>query len=168
MFRNWVDRIGVNNYLLETAKWPEKPCNRDSKVDTDNWKVTFSYITSSWNSTTTYNANSYCIYSEKCYKSLTSNNLNNKPTETLNVNWEDVTYDQTKTYNTDDVCYYGKSWFFRFTAVKETIGNPPITEFYTKQPYELGYHDSFWRLCKYVNERLQSIQYFMDQDKNFN
>jgi hypothetical protein len=33
----WISRIGKDNYVQEWKKWPESPCNRDSRIDFENW-----------------------------------------------------------------------------------------------------------------------------------
>lgn len=36
----WVARVGKDNYEQNWKKWPEAPCNRDSKIDYEYWKFT--------------------------------------------------------------------------------------------------------------------------------
>lgn len=36
----WISRIGKDNFVQEWKKWPEAPCNRDSKIDFEYWKFT--------------------------------------------------------------------------------------------------------------------------------
>lgn len=60
----WVDRIGEDNFRREWERWTEAPCNRDSKIDFDNWFFTGNvnyYGTGileedKWNAETNYNA----------------------------------------------------------------------------------------------------------------
>jgi hypothetical protein len=67
-------------------------------------------------------------------------------------------YDNSKTYQIGELCIYGKQQKALFECVKETAGNPPITKFYTNIPYDLGYHDSIWRVIKYITERFNYIE----------
>lgn len=67
---------------------------------------------------------------------------------------ENNTYDNTKTYAVGDTCYYGFNWSFKFEAIAETTGNPPLTGNYNYFPKELGYYDSFWRLANYIKQRI--------------
>lgn len=67
-------------------------------------------------------------------------------------------YDNSKTYQIGELCIYGKQQKALFECVKETAGNPPITKFYTNIPYDLGYHDSIWRVVKYITERFNYIE----------
>lgn len=67
-------------------------------------------------------------------------------------------YDNSKTYQIGELCIYGKQQKALFECVKETAGNPPITKFYTNIPYDLGYHDSIWRVKKYITERFKNIE----------
>lgn len=67
-------------------------------------------------------------------------------------------YDNSKTYQIGELCIYGKQQKALFECVKETAGNPPITKFYTNIPYDLGYHDSIWRVIKYITERFKNIE----------
>ena len=64
------------------------------------------------------------------------------------------TYDSTKTYAIGDTCYYGFDNAYKFTAITETTGNPPLTGSYNNYPKELGYYDSFWRLTNYIKQRI--------------
>lgn len=67
-------------------------------------------------------------------------------------------YDNSKTYQIGELCIYGKQQKALFECVKETAVNPPITKFYTNIPYDLGYHDSIWRVIKYITERFKNIE----------
>lgn len=64
------------------------------------------------------------------------------------------TYDNTKTYKVGETCYYGFNYAYKFTAISETTGNPPLTGSYKDYPKELGYYDSFWRLANYIKQRI--------------
>lgn len=67
-------------------------------------------------------------------------------------------YDNSKTYQIGELCIYGKQQKALFECVKGTAGNPPITKFYANIPYDLGYHDSIWRVIKYITERFKNIE----------
>ena len=38
--KNWISRIGTDNYKKEYEKWTESPCNRDDLVNRTYWKRT--------------------------------------------------------------------------------------------------------------------------------
>lgn len=67
---------------------------------------------------------------------------------------ENSTYDNTKSYAVGETCYYGFNNAYKFTAIKETTGNPPLTGSYNYKPKGLGYYDSFWRLTNYIKQRI--------------
>lgn len=112
--KDWINRIGTDNFKKEYKKWDESPCCRASLVDTEHWKRTNEFKTSN-------------IYN---------------------------TYDNTKTYKIGETCYYGFNRSFKFEAIAETTGNPPLTDSYNNYPKELGYYDSFWRLANYIKQRI--------------
>lgn len=68
------------------------------------------------------------------------------------------TYDNEKTYAIGETCAYGKARHVVFECIKESTGNPPVTKFYDKIPYDLGYHDSIWRVTKYIQDRFTYIE----------
>ena len=70
----------------------------------------------------------------------------------------DNTYDNEKTYAIGETCAYGKSRHVIFECIKESTGNPPVTKFYDNIPYDLGYHDSIWRVTKYIQDRFTYIE----------
>lgn len=72
------------------------------------------------------------------------------------------TYDDSKTYQEGDTCYYGFDYVFEFICVSETTGNPPLTKGYTTYPKTLGYRDSIWRLANYINQRLEKENEFIN------
>lgn len=72
------------------------------------------------------------------------------------------TYDDSKTYQEGETCYYGFDWVFEFVCVSETTGNPPLTKAYTLFPKTLGYRDSIWRLANYINQRLEKENEFIN------
>lgn len=71
---------------------------------------------------------------------------------------ENNTYDNEKTYTVGETCAYGKSRHVIFECIKESTGNPPVTKFYDNIPYDLGYHDSIWRVTKYIQDRFTYIE----------
>lgn len=68
------------------------------------------------------------------------------------------TYDNEKTYAIGETCAYGKFYHVIFECIKESTGNPPVTKFYDNIPYDLGYHDSIWRVTKYIQDRFTYIE----------
>lgn len=68
------------------------------------------------------------------------------------------TYDNEKTYAIGETCAYGKARHVVFECIKESTGNPPVTKFYDNIPYDLGYHDSIWRVTKYIQDRFTYIE----------
>lgn len=68
------------------------------------------------------------------------------------------TYNSDKTYTVGETCAYGVSRHVIFECIKETKGNPPIIRFYDNIPRDLGFHDSIFRLEKYIQERFIYIE----------
>lgn len=68
------------------------------------------------------------------------------------------TYNSDKTYTVGETCAYGVSRHVIFECIKETKGNPPIIRFYGNIPRDLGFHDSIFRLEKYIQERFIYIE----------
>lgn len=68
------------------------------------------------------------------------------------------TYNSEKTYTIGETCAYGVSRHVIFECIKETKGNPPIVRFYDNIPRDLGFHDSIFRLEKYIQERFIYIE----------
>ena len=75
---------------------------------------------------------------------------------------ENNTYDNTKTYKIGESCYYGFGTAFKFTAIKETTGNPPLTGSYNNYPKGLGYYDNFWRLANNIKLRISASNNFIN------
>lgn len=159
--KDWMDRVGEDNYEREWKKWPDSPCHRASNVNTDYWKSTLSQP-GAWASTTTYAKNGTCLRSSHVYKSLAAANLGNDPLTDDGTWWEDVTWNEDTVYNEGDVCYYGKSAFYSFQCLAACQGKAPLTGFYTTYPYELGYYDSIYRVLKWIETRMPYV------DKLFN
>lgn len=66
-------------------------------------------------------------------------------------------YDNNKTYKVGETCFYGKLLYTKFECIKESTGNPPQTGFYNEKPYDMGYHDSIWRVIKFIIERFEYV-----------
>lgn len=71
-------------------------------------------------------------------------------------------YDPLINYNVGDSCYYGFDYSFKFVCIKPTKGNAPLTGSYSVYPKTLGYKDSFWRLVKYINDRINVENEFIN------
>lgn len=65
LLKDWVDRIGYDNFEREFERWPETPCNRNSHVNTSYWKRSGGYFSNTtldkgtWKSDTAYEKNQY-------------------------------------------------------------------------------------------------------------
>lgn len=153
---DWCSRIGYSNYEKEYERWPESPCNRPSLINADNWTRSTGY-TSAWSATSTYGKNSIAHKNGKVYKSLISGNVGNDPELDDGTKWENVTYDETKEYKENDVCYYGKSSFYGFKCIADCQGVPPLSGFYTIYPYELGHYDSVYRVLNWLEVRISNL-----------
>lgn len=159
--KDWIDRIGGDFMEAEYEKWPESPCNRDSEVNTDYWTRSSSYVSATWSEATTYSINTKVNRNSKVYNSLVSSNVGNAPETDDGTHWEDVTYDETKTYSANDTCYFGKSRFYQFKALQETTGNAPLNAFYTTYPYELGHRDSQWRISNFIAREIELLDTYL-------
>lgn len=94
LLSSWVNRIGVDNFKKEWKKWSESTCNRDSKIDFDNWRFDGGYSNSApsnvtiWDDKTSYNENDTVwfetkdrpagTYSHLSFKAI-KNNINKPP-----------------------------------------------------------------------------------------
>lgn len=85
-----------------------------------------------------------------------------KRTNSYKTSLSDIDYDNEKTYNVGDTCFYGFDYVFKFECVTETTGNPPLTKGYTLYPKTLGYRDSIWRLYNYIKSRLEIENEFIN------
>ena len=75
----------------------------------------------------------------------------------------DVDYDNSKTYQVGETCYYGFDWMvLQFECISESTGNPPVTAQYSVFPRTLGYRDSIWRLANYIKQRLEKENEFIN------
>lgn len=84
-----------------------------------------------------------------------SGNIGNDPETDDGTHWEDVTYDEAKSYAENEVCYYGKTTFYGFKCISPCQGIPPLSGFYTIYPYELGHYDSVYRVQNWLEQRIK-------------
>ena len=49
-------------------------------------------------------------------------------------NYVEVDYDNSKTYQVGEKCYYGFDWVFEFECISESTGNAPLTIEYSVYP----------------------------------
>lgn len=65
--KDWMARIGTDNLKREFERWPESPCNRDSKIDREHWEVfnaNYSAGTAdTYDNTAQYHVGDSCYYS---------------------------------------------------------------------------------------------------------
>lgn len=76
-----------------------------------------------------------------------------------------INYDNTKTYNVGDRCYYGKTEGWGFQCIATSLGNPPITKFYNDYPNELGMFDSIPRVKAWLDVRLTFLDTYFNYNK---
>lgn len=162
LLKKWCDRIGYDNFKQEYKKWNESPCNRKSYRNEQFWSGGGEQAL--WSSSSTYNKNDVVYYLKKAYKSLVDGNSNINPSTDNGGNWEDVTYNNEKTYNAGEYTYYGNTRMFRFMATKECKGEKPLLGFYKEAPNELGYFDSLYRVEKWLNENIN----YLDRELEYN
>lgn len=183
LLKDWVDRIGQSNFEKEWEKWPESPCNRNPYINTDYWQRTNNIVSDAYSSSKTYSAGDYVEYTDivqreiggatrtvweyHVYKSAQNNNVGHNPLTDNGTWWIEYSYNPEKTYNptsandVDKECYYGNgSRMYKFICKAETVGNAPITQFYTYNPTYMGYRDSFWRFVKFVDEKIDILSEF--------
>lgn len=64
--KDWINRIGTDNFKKEYKKWDESPCCRASLVDTEHWKRTNEFKTrniyNTYDNTKTYKIGETCYY----------------------------------------------------------------------------------------------------------
>ena len=166
LYKDWMSRIGEENYKLEYEKWVNSPCNRDSMVNISDWKYDGNYI-ASWINWDTFgrvhSSGDYVKEGNKIYQAL-SDNVNKVPSQNPDV-WKDVTYNSNKQYNPDDIVWQGVDDFFCFKCLKQTIGVAPIYAFYDSYPRALGYHDNIWRLQSYISKYFEVMNKFINNIK---
>ena len=179
LFQDWTDRAGAENYQREAERWPNMPCNRDSWIS-DNWELTGSVFRtfqgkkSSWSTSSTYSAGSYCKYKFRCYVSLKSGNKGNKPDAENSEWWQDVSV-KAGTYKAGDLVFDGRSNFYEFRALKDIevtqdnsnadrpdhLVGTPFGKFYPVYPYEGGTHDSLERINDWIQKEIAILDEMM-------
>ena len=85
-----------------------------------------------------------------------------KRSNTYTWSISDVNYDDSKTYQVGEKCYFGFDWVFEFECKAESTGNPPLTGSYSNYPRSLGYRDNIWRLSNYITQRLEKENDFIN------
>ena len=174
IMKDWVDRVGNENYQQEAEKWPETPCNRDSHIS-GNWQYTgTSYIsyfdgnTNGWNKNTTYASGAYVKYNYRCYQSQKSSNKGHTPDEKDSEWWKDVSI-KPGIYKTGDKVFDGRCNFYQFRALTDVtvsedtesndrqdhLTGAPFEKFYSQYLYEGGTHDSVERISNWIQEKIQ-------------
>lgn len=161
LLKDWCGRIGYDNWKEEYGKWAESPCNRPSLTNDSYWTRSSSYLTG-WAAATTYAKGSLASKGGKAYRSLVAGNMGNDPAADDGTKWEDVTYDETKTYAEGDVCYYGSGTLYGFKCVAACSGEAPLTGFYTLYPKELGHYDSVYRVENWLTARIGYMDKLLD------
>lgn len=165
--KKWTQRIGQTNYEKEYKKWTEAPCNRDDKVDKENW--TLLDRASGWYWWRSFKKGEFCYSLDdfKIYEAL-------KPSKNIVVTnaeyWKEVTYEQNKEYQIGDICgygfhfgedYYVDNGLYVFMAISVT-NTPPITGVYEHYPRIMGYRDNIWRVSNYIKQTLESMQNYIN------
>lgn len=159
---DWCERIGADNYEREYERWPQSPCNRESNLNSDYWSRNSSYMSETWSATKTYAINAYVVYSGRVYKSLIANNFGNNPKEVTSA-WEDMYYDETKSYAVGDICYYGFSNKYQFKCKTACTGQVPLFDIYNLYPRDFGHRDSMWRIKNWVKKTLTNLNSAVDK-----
>lgn len=158
LFKEWIKRIGTDNYQKEFSKWNTTPSQRDSNLNSEYWERASSeknhFAFSTYNKETKYNKNAVVWGGDgKLYRSIIDNNVGNTVSDT--ESWECVTYDETKEYQVNDTCYYSKGVSIMFKCKKKCIREPPITALYDESYGIYGFYDSIGRIYQWVNKRIE-------------
>lgn len=183
LMKDWVDRVGADNYAKEVEKWPELPCNRDSYISS-NWKYTGicyrSYVdgpsTNGWYKTKSFSLGAYTKYNYRCYQSLQDNNKGHIPDEENSTWWKDVTI-KPGTYKAGEEVLDGRCNFYKFRALTDIIVSEdnsnndrqdhivgaPFGKFYSCYPYEGGTYDTVDRINEWIQEKIV----LMDEQMNY-
>ena len=183
LMKDWVDRVGADNYVKEEEKWPETPCNRESNISS-NWEDTrISYTsyfdgpsTNGWNKTKSFSSGEYTKYNYRCYQSLQDNNKGHIPDEENSTWWKDVTI-KPGTYKAGEEVFDGRCNFYKFRALTDVVVSEdnsnndrqdhivgaPFEKFYSQYPYEGGVHDSVDRIDKWIQDKIV----LMDKQMNY-
>lgn len=180
LLKDWVDRVGYDNWEREFERWPETPCNRDSHVNTAYWKRSGGYFSNTtldkgtWKAETDYEKNQYAstyetIVVEKADGTTKNvnqriiwqaviNNVGVDPRTDDGTNWKRISWDPNKTYTKNETCYYGCTTLYQMKSqVDENLGNEPITKFYSEYPYELGCYDNIYRVYAWLQKTIEYI-----------
>lgn len=171
LMKDWVDRVGNNNYELESEKWPEMPCNRDPFIS-DKWELTGTqYITwgssaTNWNKNTRYSDGTYIKFNYRCYKSLQDNNVGHTPNEEKSEWWIDVSI-KPGSYKKGDLIFDGRVNYYQFRALADLVVSEesitdrpdhfvgaPFEKFYSEYPFEGGVHDNVERIDNWIKEKI--------------
>lgn len=184
LMKDWVDRVGVDNYAKEAEKWPEMPCNRESYIS-NNWKYAGTYYRSlsdgpsNWSITKSFSSGAYTKYNYRCYQSLQDNNKGHIPNEENSTWWKDVTI-KPGTYKAGEEVFDGRCNFYKFRAqtdivVSEDNSNndrqdhligAPFEKLYSQYPYEGGVHDSVDRIEQWIQDKIKVMDEQMNYDEN--
>lgn len=180
LLKDWVDRVGYDNWEREFERWPETPCNRDSHVNTNYWKRSGGYFSNTtldkgtWKAETDYEKNQYASTYETIVVEKTDgttknvnqrtiwqavvNNVGVDPRTDDGTNWKRISWDPNKTYTKNETCYYGCTTLYQMKSqVDDNIGNEPITKFYSEYPYELGCYDNIYRVYAWLQKTIEYI-----------
>ena len=175
LMKNWIERVGTDNYEKEAKRWPEMPCNRESHISSK-WKWTettyASYYdgpnTNGWDRGKSYSAGAYTKYNYRCYKSLKSKNMGHIPNEQNSVWWKDVTVSPGN-YKAGDIVFDGRCNFYQFRALTDVVVNrdstnnnrqdhlvgAPFEKFYSRYLYEGGVFDTPERIEKWIRDKIK-------------
>lgn len=184
LLKDWVDRVGYDNWEREFQRWPETPCNRDSHVNTAYWKRSGGYFSSgsdkgTWKSDTAYNKNEYVstyeaidvekpdgttkkVNKRAIWQALIAN-TGVDPLTDNGTTWKRISWDPNKTYAKNETCYYGCSILYQMKSqVDNNLGNEPITKFYSEYPYELGCYDNIYRVYAWLKKTIEYVDKTFD------
>jgi hypothetical protein len=164
LFKDWMDRVGYDNYSKEYEKWNESPCFRDGSCNSGWRRISNGYITDAWNDTTTYAKDKILQYDYVVYKSKVNGNIGHNPATDDGTYWEKLSWDSTKTYKTGDTCYYGRYHMYEFEATSSTTNVAPLKKLYNHYPGELGFYGSLYRIYRFMIEELS----ILDSQLNYN
>ena len=180
LLKDWVDRVGYDNWKREFERWPETPCNRDSHVNTSYWKRSGGYFSNAtldkgtWKSDTAYEKNQYAstyeavevekpdgttkkVNKRTIWQALVAN-TDVDPLTDDGTTWKRISWDANKTYAKNETCYYGCSTLYQMKSqVDDNLGNEPITKFYSEYPYELGCYDNIYRVYAWLKKTIEYI-----------
>ena len=160
LFKDWVERIGTDNYKKEFSKWNTTPSHRDSNLNSEYWDRAssemnyFSFY--QYNSDTKYNVNDIVWGDDgKLYKSLINENIGNPTSDT--AKWECVTYDMNKEYEIGNICYYSKDVSIMFKCKKRCMNQPPVTSVYDEVYGIYGFYDSIGRIYQWITKKIEIL-----------